>query len=109
MPVVIGLEIEHGHGSPSDFIAEVAQSIREGNGAGNCTPYSIAFWTMGYLPEPQPDWSLTTITLIDSEDLTDSDIASAVEKVTDEPSGEIRVYGNVVGNWVTVRRGNEMG
>jgi hypothetical protein len=102
--MIVGLEIEHGHEADFDeFIGHVACGIRENYGAGNCTPDSVAFWTMGYLPKTKPTWMRVVIE-IDGDDLSEYDIAAAVSKVRDADSGDIVIFDHVVGRWSITNR-----
>ena len=102
--MIVGLEIEHGHEVHFDeFIEHAAQGIREHYGAGNCTPDSVAFWTLGYLPTNKPTWMKVVIE-IDGDNLSDYDIAAAVSKVKDANSGEIVILDHVVGRWSITNR-----
>jgi hypothetical protein len=80
------------------FIKKTARSISDGYGAGNCTPESEAFWSLYTKTSLKEGWSLLRIEL-DGDNLSKHEISAAVRKVTQDPEGDITIFGRRVGRW----------
>ena len=89
---------EHARERLALFIKNTAEGIEEGYGAGNCTPESVAFWTLHPNTDVSDGWCLLRIE-IGGDDLTDHEIAAAVRKVGTEPEGKSWIFGRNVIRW----------
>ncbi len=90
------------------IIKDVSRSIGENYGAGNCTPDDtpiedgMAFWTSSNEPTIVEGQTRINIEL-NTDEWDNSEVSSAVGKVTTAETGEIKMFGNVIGHWTTTK------